>query len=299
MKVLRILLAVGLACGLAACGSTSARKPAPADRPSRVATAPATSPTAPLQGYSRYKVGRPYTIKGKRYVPEQRLEHTETGQASWYGPGFHGKKTANGEPFDKYAMTAAHRTLQLPSIVKVTNIGNGRVAVLRVNDRGPYHGGRILDVSEAAAEALGFKHLGVAKVRVEVMRAESERAAILAKNGASVSELEDLRQMAERFAGGRSAATELAAVGQAVGRAGPPADQAYIQAGAFSDLGNAGRMAARLGDIADTDVRRGSDGEKSVFRVWLGPFDSIREAESVLPSVLARGATGAHVIVVK
>ena len=114
-----------------------------------------------------YKVGQPYTINGVRYIPQEDASYREDGIASWYGKDFHGKRTANGEVYDMRAMTAAHTTLPLPSHVRVTNLENGRQAILRVNDRGPFARGRILDVSREAARVLGFEMQGTAKVRVE------------------------------------------------------------------------------------------------------------------------------------
>lgn len=134
-----------------------------------------------------YKVGSPYTIGGKRYYPKEDYNLREVGVASWYGPGFHGKKTANGEIYDQYAMTAAHRTLQLPAIAKVTNLRNGRSVILRINDRGPYASGRILDVSKAAAKKLGFLTAGTTKIRLEVLQEESLRVAAAAKRGKPAS----------------------------------------------------------------------------------------------------------------
>ena len=99
-----------------------------------------------------FKVGSPYKIKGQTYVPAEKYELSEVGIASWYGPGFHGKQTANGEIFNRNDLTAAHRTLQMPSIIRVTNLQNGRSLILRVNDRGPFSKDRVLDVSEKAAE---------------------------------------------------------------------------------------------------------------------------------------------------
>lgn len=130
-----------------------------------------------------YKVGTPYLIDGQEYYPQENFEYTEVGVASWYGPGFHTKQTANGEQFDQNELTAAHRTLQMPSLVRVTNLDNGRSVVLRVNDRGPYSRGRIIDVSSRAADLLGFKGKGTAKVRVETLPAESRRIAEDARAG--------------------------------------------------------------------------------------------------------------------
>lgn len=119
------------------------------------------------KGGGYHKVGKPYEINGVRYVPRHEPDYSETGIASWYGPGFHGKKTANGETYDMGALTAAHRTLPLPSFAYVTNIANGRRVMVRVNDRGPFRKNRIIDVSERVAHELGFKHLGTAEVKVE------------------------------------------------------------------------------------------------------------------------------------
>jgi rare lipoprotein A len=124
-----------------------------------------------------YKVGNPYQIGGVWYYPKEDYEYKETGIASWYGTDFHGKATANGESYDMNDLTAAHRTLPLPSIVRVTNLDNGRSMTLRVNDRGPFARNRIIDVSRRGAQLLGFERQGTAKVRVEVMAAESEQLA--------------------------------------------------------------------------------------------------------------------------
>lgn len=130
-----------------------------------------------------YKVGNPYTVSGVRYYPREDFRLVETGIASWYGPNFHGKKTANGEIYNQNDLTAAHRTLQMPSIVRVTNLENGRSVVLRVNDRGPFKRGRIIDVSKRGAELLGFINNGTARVRVEVLEKESRQIAEAAKRG--------------------------------------------------------------------------------------------------------------------
>lgn len=114
-----------------------------------------------------YKIGAPYTIGGRTYVPAEDPDYDEVGQASWYGEGFHGKPTANGEIFDMQALVAAHPTLPMPSYVLVTNQRNGRTIMLRVNNRGPYSPGRIIDVSHEAARMLGFADKGVTDVRVK------------------------------------------------------------------------------------------------------------------------------------
>lgn len=142
-------------------------------------------PKAPTQqAVPGYKVGKPYQIAGIWYYPAVDYTYAETGIASWYGPDFHGLATANGETYDMNALTAAHRTLPMPSMVRVTNLENGRQIALRINDRGPFANNRIIDVSRRAAQLLGFEQQGTARVRVEIMDAESRQLAMLA--GATV-----------------------------------------------------------------------------------------------------------------
>lgn len=135
----------------------------------------ATAPTGgrssgPAAGPSpHYKIGKPYKINGRWYHPAEDRNYNRKGVASWYGDDFHGKPTANGEIFDMRQMTAAHTTLPLPSMVEVTNLDNGKRAVVRVNDRGPFAHNRIIDLSRQAARALGFEHKGLAKVRVKYL----------------------------------------------------------------------------------------------------------------------------------
>ncbi len=121
-----------------------------------------------------YKIGAPYTINNVTYYPQEVLNYEKIGYASWYGKKFHGKKTSNGEKFDKNEFTAAHQTLPLPSIVKVTNLENNKSVLVKINDRGPFHGQktkvkRIIDLSEKAAEKIGLKHAGIAKVKVTLL----------------------------------------------------------------------------------------------------------------------------------
>ncbi|CAM5389586.1 Endolytic peptidoglycan transglycosylase RlpA OS=Afipia felis OX=1035 GN=rlpA PE=3 SV=1 [Afipia felis] len=119
------------------------------------------------KGGGTYRVGKPYQVAGRTYVPEENTRYRAEGLASWYGDDFHGRLTANGEVFDMTSITAAHPTLPMPCYVRVTNTANGKSLIVRVNDRGPYHGNRIIDVSHRAATLLDFKSNGVARVRVE------------------------------------------------------------------------------------------------------------------------------------
>ena len=122
------------------------------------------------KGGGRRQIGKPYKIKGKWYYPKEDFNYDRVGQASWYGPNFHGRLTANGEVYDQFALTGAHPTFPLPSYARVTNTANGKSIVVRVNDRGPYHPGRIIDLSAKASEMLDYQRKGVARVRVQYIR---------------------------------------------------------------------------------------------------------------------------------
>ena len=152
-----VLLAAG-------CSTTRTEQSAHAGRePAQTVKAEALHSTANLS----------YKVAGKRYYPRKSVEKnfSQTGRASWYGPGFHGKKTSSGERFDMNALTAAHRTLPIPSYARVTNLANGKTIVVRINDRGPFHGKRVLDLSKGAAKALGFIQQGSTNVRIEALTA--------------------------------------------------------------------------------------------------------------------------------
>ncbi len=163
---------------LAACSST------PGPR-----TASAGGSANASQGY--YKVGRPYEINGVTYTPAWDPNYDETGIASWYAGEFTGEPTANGELYDPNQLTAAHRTLPLPSLVRVTNLDNGRALIVRINDRGPYAQNRIIDMSRRSAQLLGFEQKGTAKVRVEVLAKESLALADAARHGQLATSVAD------------------------------------------------------------------------------------------------------------
>jgi rare lipoprotein A len=169
------LLAASMALGglLAGCGSDGFHANSGVERDAftsaeyGVVASPRVSRTKnPPKGGGRYQVGKPYTVGGKRYVPQDNPDYAAAGTASWYGADFHGRRTANGEIFSANALTAAHPTLPLPSYVRVTNTDNGRSIIVRVNDRGPYVHGRIIDLSARAASMLGYIQSGVGNVEV-------------------------------------------------------------------------------------------------------------------------------------
>lgn len=163
-RVLRLGVVGAVGLLLAACGSRVAVDPKLGVAPSeRVAQDGEAIP----RGGGREHVGRPYTIAGRTYHPRHDPDYSAEGLASWYGSQFHGRRTANGEVFDRFALSAAHTTMPLPSYARVTNLQNDRSIIVRVNDRGPFHGNRVIDVSRAVAETLDFRNAGVARVRVD------------------------------------------------------------------------------------------------------------------------------------
>src|SRR5215471_10463644 len=171
-RLARVLSLALVASGLAACSTSD---------PSRTLSSPlASAPMIPIsaprppddlttvaKGGGSFKIGRPYELNGRTYVPAEDPNYRSEGIASWYGPDFHGRLTANGEIFDMNGISAAHPTLPMPSYLRVTNLANGRSIVVRINDRGPYARERVTDLSVGAARALGFYEQGLARVRIE------------------------------------------------------------------------------------------------------------------------------------
>src|ERR1051325_2269843 len=158
-----------LACLILTNCSSSSKLTSRLDPKYGVAASPrVVEPGQPVpKGGGVYRVGRPYTVGGRTYTPEENRHYRNEGLASWYGSDFHGRLTANGEIYDMHGISAAHPTLPMPCYVRVTNLGNGRSLIVRVNDRGPYHSDRLIDLSSKAARLLDFHGDGLARVRVE------------------------------------------------------------------------------------------------------------------------------------
>ena len=287
-----------------------------------------TGNSTPKTAIGYYKVGSPYKIKGRYYRPKAQYNLTETGIASWYGPGFHGKMTANGEIFNKHEYTAAHRTLQLPSIIRVTNLNNGRSIILRVNDRGPFAHDRILDVSEKAAETLGFKHAGTSRIRIDVMDEESRIVASAAKRGLSTrgteialnrnQSINDLKAETPlpptKPYGTKNTVVTHAPVPVTQVSIDPQADfhesvlrkittkpthiprpianqNIFIQAGAFSAEDNALTLKTALYNVSEpVNVHRNvkSDGD-ILYRVKIGPVATVEKANKILTMLNKQG----------
>ena len=267
-----------------------------------VATACSGRQHAPAQAQrGMYKIGAPYTIDGITYTPMEEFQHTETGVASWYGPGFHGKYTANGEVYDQSERTAAHRTLQMPSVLRVTNLENGQSTIVRVNDRGPFARARILDVSRAAAEELGMVGNGTARVRVEQLEMESQAMKQIALNGGGADEQ---RSALDKYIAGRRGPPAVVATAQATPPPPPvpsvtvyPSNprspavapmQASGAAGAGTGAGTLGGGQATVASIASSAI---SPQSMSGFYVQTGAFSTVGNAEKQRSLITSYGST--------
>lgn len=232
---------------------------------------------------SSYKIGKPYKIRGQWYYPAEDYGYSEVGTASWYGEDFHAKYTANGEVYNMHTLTAAHRTLPLPSIVRVTNLENGRSLVLRVNDRGPFVKNRIIDISKRGAQLLGFQNKGTAKVRVEIMAEESKdlKQAILNKTETKLAQ-----QLPEDNAGAvRSYTSQQSLKGKY-----------FVQAGSFSSREVADDLTARLTRFGNISTMPADVNGNRYYRVRMGPYTCEADARKALAQIENFGVAGAAVI---
>jgi len=215
---------------------------------------------------SRYGNPETYVVFGKTYrVQKSARGHVERGIASWYGPGFHAERTSSGEPYDMYAMTAAHKTLPIPAYVRVTHLENGRSVVVRVNDRGPFVGDRIIDLSYTAAHKLGMTRAGTAPVEIRVIEPGDE-----------------------------SPRTTVAAVTTPA----PPAVSVtrYVQAGAFGARINAEAMLSRLrgAGIDNALIREVTIEGRQWFRVQAGPVDQPTAVDALVERLRRAGVPDAR-----
>ncbi len=269
---LRTGLAIATAILLAACQGVAPERPAPP--PSRIVPPLPPSdvlsiPNAVPRVEPRSAYGNPpfYDVFGKRYFVRQHCRgYDKRGVASWYGPGFYEDQTSTHEPYDMYAMTAAHRTLPLPCFVRVTNLQNGRSVIVRVNDRGPFVKNRIIDLSYTAAAKLGMLRTGTAMVDVQSL---DPRAPVT------------------------SAPTVLAS---APSGAAPSPPTLYIQTGAFADPANAERLLAKLRDngYPDAFVRDATVGGRRLYRVRIGPVHSVDDYDRIVDGLERIGVSGAR-----
>ena len=321
--ILRCGALLGALTVLGACASAATPRPAPGPVGAAVSgaaliAAGAANPAPIVSGTLR-----PYQIRGRWYHPAENPRYDETGLASWYGDAFHGRPTATGERFDMHAMTAAHTTLPLPALVEVTNLETGRALILRVNDRGPFVDGRIIDLSRAAAQELGLLNQGVGRVRVRYMgRAPRldggpvRYAATAAPTPAPapVNRAIPYTSLPPAAATPATAARPYATVAATapaaipVGTVLPPASpvelvagappplpiDVWVQAGTFASRPNAEAAARALGERARIEPASGANG--TLYRVMVGPLADIGQAQRVQRAAVALGYDDAMVV---
>ena len=256
-----------------------------------------------------YRVGDPYTVNGIRYVPQEDFSYNETGGASLYGGRFAGRRTANGERFDPAALTAAHKTLPFSTMVQVTNLSNNRSVTVRINDRGPFIEGRIIDLSEAAARQIGMIDAGVGQVRVEVL-ADETRALITALGPSGYDrDAPTATQVAStdtatpgvtpvptptegggvETARGAGQVTTPAVIETTTTRGGRGY---YVRTAAYDNRGDAEVMASRLGVYGNVSV----DGEEGGYRIYIGPYTSQVDAQRAMGLAIGEGARNVGII---
>jgi rare lipoprotein A len=287
---MRYLLLAGLALALAACGTTEPPE------------APGTS------AVGSYKVGKPYKIDGRWYYPSADPSYDRVGTASWYGADFHGLKTANGEVFDMNRISAAHPTLPLPSLVRVTNIENGHSLVLRVNDRGPFVEDRLIDLSQAAARELGYERNGLAKVRVQFVQIDGGREAPPSvETPARIPRPPVLAEPPTVIAAASLPVVTPPAQVQVAAREVEPtpprvvatpscaAGGWVVQVGAFADSTSVRAVAGQMSHLERIRIEPAFIGGKAVARVRLGPIVTRELAGALLGEVRALGHDEAFV----
>ncbi len=251
----------------------------------------------PMPHYGPYKAN-PYTVLGKTYFPiSDGHRYSATGTASWYGTKFHGQPTANGEKYDLYGMSAAHKTLPLPTYVKVTNLDNGRTVTLRVNDRGPFYSDRIIDLSFAAAKKLGFAETGTARVKVEGIDPQQWWAAqgrpvpaMMAQPQMAASKpTTSIAQPIEQYTPPpqQHAAATVPLEIDAKKNASPAASGLFLQVGAFANPDAAQLLKDKLSGVVSAPVFISSvvHNQQTLHRVRLGPIDTPDEVVQLEQSV--------------
>jgi len=237
-----------------------------------------------------YKTGKPYKVAGQWYYPlATAAGYDETGVASWYGRDFHGKATANGERYNMHAMSAAHKTLPLPTLVRVTNLENGRSVVVRVNDRGPFVKSRLIDLSYAAATELGFTDKGTAHVRVQTLDVHTPATPVVARSAPPAP------------APAPAAVTRpLSPIGTAWADEQPTAKRGniYVQLGAFGSRETAEHIRNSLQtQYPDILIQPLPVASRTLFRVRIGPMDDMRRIEQTILSLQGNGFADAIVVI--
>jgi rare lipoprotein A len=297
-----------IASGLSACFSAPPRpSPPAASVPLETPPAPQSVPDVVPRVEPRSRNGNPpfYNVLGKRYyVLSSSVGYVERGVASWYGPGFHKVRTSIGEPYDMYGMTAAHKTLPLPAYVRVTNLQNGRSVVVRVNDRGPFVGNRIIDLSYTAALKLDMLRNGTAMVEVRSLDAPQTLTAAATPNAATPNLAAATPNVAATLGASPAAADSAPGAAPVAGATGDGASPVtvpvpgglFIQAGAFSDPKNAERLVEKLhgGGYGKVFVRDNEIAGRRMYRVRIGPVPDVAEYDRIIAALERVGVYDAH-----
>ena len=253
-----------------------------------------------------YKIGKKYNVGGKYYYPKKNLYYNKTGIASWYGPKFHGKLTANGEIYNQYALTAAHKTLPLPSAVKVTNLKNNKSIVLRINDRGPFVNDRIIDLSSKAADILDLKREGTGLVRVQILKEKSLYLEKLAKQG-SFPEINDLKEtelpnitipskVAVKIKDTKNQKIVTKKINYNLKNLNKEY-KIYIKLASFSSKKNAEIMKKKVSYIDKVKIYKIYKSNKTLYQVKAGPFLSVEKVDQLHSLLLQKGMQGAKIII--
>ena len=237
-----------------------------------------------------------YQVFGKTYyVKPNSLSYKEQGTASWYGTKFHGRKTSNGETYDMYAMTAAHKSLPIPTYLKVKNIANNKEIIVRVNDRGPFHGNRIIDLSYAAAAKLDILGKGTAVVQLEAINTSSRSPSLPAHKAINTTDTTPLKPLPLKKI------TNINANTNAISPTSPPVltpivVNIYLQVGAFKGQQNAENLKENLRQkgipLNQINVRHG--GDSTIYRVHIGPYSSLVQADLMRTKLLQAGIKSPH-----
>jgi len=277
----RTLFLIGLTGLLSACvtnryGLIGKQDSAPR---THVDTTRISSPTPRHEPRSSYGNPRHYDVRGKRYyVLGSSQNYSQRGIASWYGTKFHGHRTSSGEPYNMYAMTAAHKTLPLPTYVRVTNLDNNRSVVVKVNDRGPFIEGRIIDLSYVAARKLGMAGAGTASVEVTAIQPERQRP--------NTTRLKPVKPVAPRPIATKPVTSKTTRT--------VTTSNLYLQVGLFGDRQNAEQLKQRLQNLAIPTIKVTTDRSNAQprYRVRVGPIRDDREANHVIEMLARNGHKG-------
>jgi rare lipoprotein A len=241
-----------------------------------------------------YKVGNPYLIDGVSYYPHEDYNYSEIGIASWYGPDFHGGKTSNGETFDENKFVAAHRTLPRPSLVRVTNLETGICATIKIHDRGPYARDRILDLSSAAADALGIKTKGSARVKVDLLAEESRNLKTIAMaNGDTDIYPPNVGQCQAQSIPERT--SSAIAEASSVPSSSEGGDY-YVQVAAYSTYDRAESLKNRIMHIGTVKIFKAVVDGNTLYKVRLGEYATKEDADRVQRAVTDSGVPDSRVI---